>query len=92
MLKWIVIGVLCIFLVLCSVSYLYGISLRAAHLISGKNSLRMAYKHYLEYGYPTNHGNRYKVYLTTNEVTIGGTNYQCFLTIEDERLSGEGVS
>lgn len=91
MLKWIAIVVVLIFAAAYWVGYLHGVALRKASLILGKSSLKMAYRHYLEHGYPTNYGNDYQVYLTTNVVAIAGTNYQCFLTIDDDRFEGEGV-
>lgn len=91
MLKWIgILFGLCV-LALLTVSYLYGVSLRAAGFIEGKGALKMAYKHYLEHGYATNFGNSYQLWETTNTVTIGGTNYHCVLTVDVAKFNDHGV-
>jgi hypothetical protein len=91
MLKRITAIVLLVFVGLCAVVYLYGISLRKAELIMGKASLQMAYKHYLEHGYPTNFGNHYQIFMASNVVSVGGTNFRCFLTLRDGRFGDQGV-
>lgn len=91
MLKWLGIVLLILFLGLCTVAYLYGVSLRNAGIVEGKWSLKMAAKDYAEHGYVTNHGAKsYQVWLSTNVVRIGGTQYQCFITTTNGKFYGEG--
>ena len=78
-------------LALLTASYLYGVSLRAVGLIEGKGALRMAYRHLVEHGYPTNFGNSYTVWADTNAVTVNGTNYPLCLTVKVAKFYGEGV-
>lgn len=91
MLKWIGIFLLLCVLALLTVSYLYGVSLRAAGLMEGRGALRMAYEHYQEHGYTTNFGNAYDLWETTNTVTVDGTNHQCFLTVDVAKFYDHGV-
>jgi hypothetical protein len=92
MLKWLAAIIILLFLGLCSVSYLYGVSLRNAGIIMARGSLKMAYKDYLEHGYVTNYGSSgYQVWLSTNVATVGGTQYQCFVTVRDPKFYDEGV-
>jgi hypothetical protein len=92
MLKWVAAIIIVLFLGLCAVSYLYGVSLRNAGIIMGRGSLKMAYKDYLEHGYVTNYGaSSYQVWLSTNVVTIGGTQYQCFITVRDAKFYDQGT-
>ena len=79
------------FMALFTLSYLYGVSLRAAGLIEGRGALRMAYKHYISHGYVTNVGNSYDVWMTTNTVTIGGTNYPLLLSVWVPKFHDQGV-
>lgn len=92
MLKWVAAIVLLLFLALCAVSYLYGVSLRNAGIAVARNSLKMAYNDYLEHGYVTNYGaSGYQVWLSTNVAMIGGTQYQCFITVRDSKFYDEGT-
>jgi hypothetical protein len=91
MLKWIAAIILLIFLGLCTIAYLYSISLRQAGIIEGRMDLRMAAKDYAEHGYVTNYGARsWQVWLSSNVVSIGGTQYQCFLTTTNGKFYDEG--
>src|SRR5436190_14774509 len=91
MLKWIGLVILVLFLALCTVAYLYSISLRHAGIIEGRMSLKMAAKDYAEHGYVTNYGSTgYDVWLSTNTVTIGGTQYHCFVTTTNAKFGDEG--
>ena len=76
---------------LCTVSYLYSVSLRTSDIITGKNTLREAYKEYQEHGAFTNGSSRSQVWLSTNQVTIAGTHYRCFMTLRDASFHEEGV-
>jgi hypothetical protein len=92
MLKWIAAIVLLLFLGLCTIAYLYGISLRNAGIMMGRSSLKVAQEDYLKHGYVTNYGSSgYEVWLSTNVVTIGGTQYLCFITVRDSKFRDEGT-
>ena len=91
MIKWGGIVLLILFLGLCTIAYLYGVSLRNAAIIEGRMDLKMAAKDYVEHGYVTNYGARsYQVWLSTNVVNIGGTQYQCFITTTNDKFYDEG--
>jgi hypothetical protein len=92
MLKWVAAIILLLFLGLCTIVCLYSVSLRNAGIISGRVSLKIAYKDYLEHGYVTNYGGSgYQVWLSTNVVSVGGTQYQCFITVRDSKFYDEGT-
>ncbi len=92
MFKWVTAIMILLFLGLCAVSYLYGVSLRNAGIIMARGSVKMAYKDYQEHGYVTNYGSSgYQVWLSTNIATIGGTQYQCFITVRDAKFYDQGV-
>jgi hypothetical protein len=78
-------------LTLLTVSYLYGVSLRAAGLIEGRNALRMASRHLQETGYVTNFGNSYTVWQTNHTVTLDGTDYSLRLSVDVLKFHGHGV-
>jgi hypothetical protein len=91
MLKWVGIILLILFLGLCTIAYLYSISLRQAGIIEGRLTLKMAARDYSEHGYVTNYGARtMQVWLSTNVATIGGTQYQCFITTTNGKFYDEG--
>jgi hypothetical protein len=91
MLKWVSIVFLILFLGLCTVAYLYSISLRQAGIIEGRLFLKMAAKDFAEHGYVTNYGSSgYQVWLSSNIVSIGGTQYQCFITTTNAKFYDEG--
>ena len=91
MIKWVGIVLLILFLVLCTIAHLYGVSLRNAAIIEGRMDLKMAAKDYAEHGFVTNYGARsYQVWLSTNVVSIGGTQYQCFITTINDKFYDEG--
>src|SRR5687768_9819079 len=92
MLKWILTIVFVIVLGLFSISYLYGVSLRNAGIMVGRNSLKQAYSEYQKSGYVTNYGaTGYQVWLSTNVTTIKGTQYHCFITVRDSKFYDQGV-
>ncbi len=91
MIKWVGIVLLILFLVLCTIAYLYGVAMRNAAIIEGRMDLKMAAKDYAEHGFVTNYGARsYQVWLSTNVVSIGGTQYQCFITTTNDKFYDEG--
>ena len=95
MLKWIgviIVLIVLLFLGLCTIAYLYSISLRNAGIMMGRDSLKQAYMDYSAHGYVTNYGSSgYQVWLSSNTVTIGGTQYQCFITVRDAKFYDEGT-
>ena len=90
MLKWIAAIVLMGFLILCAVSYLYGVSLRHAGIVEGRSFLKMAAKEYAWRGYVTNHGSSHQIWLSSNVVSVGGT-HQCFITVRVPKFYGKGT-
>ena len=89
--KWILALIILFVLGLCSVSYLYGVSLRNAGIIHARTSLKQAFMEYQKSGYVTNYSSSSQVWLSTNVVTIKGTQYQCFLTVRDSLFYNQGV-
>jgi hypothetical protein len=92
MLKWITTIGLVLFLGLCVLGYLTGVSLRNAGISEGRHFLRIAAKDLAEHGYVTNFSSsNYRVWLSTNVATIAGTQYQCFAEIGGGKFSEEGT-
>src|SRR5687768_9800683 len=92
MLKWIAGIIILLFLVLCAVSYLYGVSLRNAGIMAGRSFLRVAPNDFAELGYVTNvYSSSYRFWLSTNVVTIGGTQYQCYAGVSGGKFYDHGT-
>lgn len=92
MLKWVAAIIALLFLGLCAVSYLYGVSLRNAGIIQGRMMLKVAAKDFTEHGYVTNvSSSNYRFWLSTNVVTIGGTQYQCYAEVGGGKFYDEGT-
>jgi hypothetical protein len=92
MLKWVAAILLLLFLGLCTVSYLYGVSLRNAGIIEGRSFLKVAAKDFAQFGYVTNvSSSSYRFWLSTNVVMIGGTQYHCYAEVGGGKFYDEGT-
>jgi hypothetical protein len=92
MFKWIISIVLLLLVGLFAGGYLYGVSLRQAGIIQGRNALKIAAKDFRELGYVTNvWSSSCRFWLSTNVVTIGGTQYQCYAEVGGGKFYDEGT-
>src|ERR1043165_9214281 len=92
MLKWVTIVLIVGFLAVCTVAYLYSVTLRNVGIMEGRMMLKIAAKDFEKYGYVTNvSSTTYRLWLSTNTVTIGGTQYQCYAEVGGGKFGDEGT-